>query len=321
MTENQKKYFDRLKKINEQKRIKRFEEIDFKFGNSVRDKINNGGCVKDICELISKGPLPTTAYLKYYNLFKNALSNGKLIQKQKAREQWIKNGKKQTIKMQERIDALPKITQKAEKIYQKGIKDDLFRREIISELQKINQSHNYNKLRLIYGQPKRGHGGKRNSMYGKSPSPKSGYGIYGHILIDGKKTLFRSSLELSIYLYFLENRINFLLSKHRIKYKFKNKDRTYCPDIVINNKIFEIKPKKLISIPINILKFAALKKYCKNFNLQCDYITEETYNIKNMLEKDKILKLIEEEKLFLTEKQKARLIQQFQKSILNSVID
>lgn len=292
----------KLKKYQKLKRIKRFNNINKNFGELIREEIKNGKSITDICKITKIGPIPITNYLKFYNFFENAKNNGKILNAIKAKNQFKKNAQRLHQNALDRKNALPELSNDAKGIYIDGLKNNDFAKDIKLKLKNINQFHNYIHLKKLYGKT------KRTSMYGRSPSYLSGRGIFGHLINNGKKILFRSSLELSIFIYLIENNINFSLSKHRISFKYKNTKKTYNPDIIIENNIYEIKPKVLINLSLNKLKFYALKEYCNKFNLKCNYITEETYDIKNILNKNKILNLIKNNLIILNSKQKERLL-------------
>ena len=44
---------------------------------------------------------------------------------------------------------------------------------------------------------------------------------------------------------------------------FDGKERTYHPDFIEDNKLYEIKPQNLVDTATNKLKFEAAKKYCE----------------------------------------------------------
>lgn len=119
----------------------------------------------------------------------------------------------------------------------------------------------------------------KNPMFGKQPSIDAGIGSSGWIFYQNKKIFFRSSLQCQIYCYLLVSGIQFELSKHKIPYILQGKERVYFPDINIENTIFQIKPKALITININKIKFEYAKKYCQKYHLKFGIITEETYPI------------------------------------------
>jgi hypothetical protein len=171
---------------------------------------------------------------------------------------------------------------------------------------KFKTSARFNDLEEQYGKLKRKPAkfqcGDLNPMFSKSPGDNSGSGISGHIILNGKKIIFRSTLELRIYLYLFDNNIEFNLSNHKIKYIDENgRQSNYHPDIVINETIYEIKPKALIKYPRNVLKFAALTEYCLKYNLKCEYITYETFDILKY-NKEYILNLVQKNCILFSEK-------------------
>ena len=85
--------------------------------------------------------------------------------------------------------------------------------------------------------------------------------------------------------------IEFELSKHRIKYIDKTEtERIYCPDIVVGDTVYEIKPLSMIDVGENQNKFKAAKEYCDSHELKFDIITEKAYNIKDLF--DEVCSLI-----------------------------
>jgi len=132
-------------------------------------------------------------------------------------------------------------------------------------------------------------------MYGKPSPEKSGNGCSGWY----KGWHFRSILELSYMINVIE-RFNLQwesgeLKKHAIKYKdYKNNDRNYFPDFIINDKyVVEVKPKKLWNTPLVSCKTKYAKKYCKKNGLKykitcCTKITQEELI---SLYKNKLIKL------------------------------
>ena len=106
---------------------------------------------------------------------------------------------------------------------------------------------------------------------------KNGY-LSGHL----NGIFFQSSYELSFINYCIDNKISIIRSNINFKYKNENKIMKLCiPDFIINeNTIVEIKPFKLINHKINKNKIKAIKKYCKNNNLNFKLITEKDLNYK-----------------------------------------
>lgn len=121
--------------------------------------------------------------------------------------------------------------------------------------------------------------GINNKMYGVSPNKASGVGANGRLVYRGYNLHFRSSLELRVFLYLIDNNVRFCLSNHKVAYEYKEAKRTYNPDIVIDTTVYEIKPSKLKDVGINLIKFQALKAYCNENNLRCAYIDEHTYDL------------------------------------------
>ena len=142
----------------------------------------------------------------------------------------------------------------------------------------------YNKGYLLFGD--------RNGRYGTSPPKEASKGLYGHIIINDIKMIFRSSLELKVYIFLFVSNINFKICDKRIKYVHNGISKTYLPDIEINDKIYEIKPSGLLQLEKNILKINILKNYCMNNNLEYDIITENTYDL-NFINREYVDKMIE----------------------------
>lgn len=124
----------------------------------------------------------------------------------------------------------------------------------------------------------------KNPMFGISPSYKAGIGCKGWVYIDDKKVFFRSTLELLVFYYLYLNNIQFRLSKHRIPYILKSKKRTYNPDIVINNTVYQIKPENLLNSQQNLCKFKQAKLYFKKMQLQFGIITQYSYKLYQVLD-------------------------------------
>ena len=99
--------------------------------------------------------------------------------------------------------------------------------------------------------------GEKNHMFGKPSPVGSGNGWSGWY----KHFYFRSLLELS----FLVEHQNAENAEHiKIHYiDFDGKERTYHPDFIEDNKLYEIKPQNLVDTATNKLKFEAAKKYCE----------------------------------------------------------
>jgi len=114
--------------------------------------------------------------------------------------------------------------------------------------------------------------GEGNPMFGK-PSPiGSGNGWQGWY----KNNYFSSLLELSFMIKMeQENKTIETLSgknNYKINYNFNGVQRTYFPDFLVDNKIIEIKPKRLCNTQQNIKKFEAAKeKYGDNFQVITEF--------------------------------------------------
>lgn len=170
--------------------------------------------------------------------------------------------------------------------------------------------HTWNFLKQKYGQlikhPAKFLPGPANKMFGKEPCWKTGTGIKGHILYNDKLIYFRSSLELMVFIYLLDHKIDFELSKHIVRYQYNGKVRNYFQDIVIGDMICEIKPEIKLNWEQNIKKFEALQAYCHKFNLKCKYITETTYEL-SYIKMDKIDEMIKDKRLFISDSELIRL--------------
>lgn len=108
--------------------------------------------------------------------------------------------------------------------------------------------------------------GKNNPMYGK-PSPKgSGNGWKGWY----KGKFFRSLRELSYLKYLMDNKIDFTGGESiKIPYVFMDKNSTYRPDFIVENKyMIELKPQKLIETPRVLAKTQAAIEYCDDNDLE-----------------------------------------------------
>ncbi len=123
-----------------------------------------------------------------------------------------------------------------------------------------------------------GRTGSSSPQYGKSPSPKSSFGLRGILIMNGEKIRFKSSLELRIFLYLMINKIQFILSLERIKYIDKfGTHRTYNPDIEFENIVYEIKPSNLVKF--NKEKIVNAHKILKQKHKKFKIITEKTFDL------------------------------------------
>jgi hypothetical protein len=105
--------------------------------------------------------------------------------------------------------------------------------------------------------------GVKNSQFGRPAYTGSGNGWSGWY----KDIYFRSLLELSFIVNFLEkNKLKFISAescKYKIPYvDIEGRHRNYFADFIIDNMLIEIKPKLAVTWQINICKFTAAKKWC-----------------------------------------------------------
>ena len=109
--------------------------------------------------------------------------------------------------------------------------------------------------------------GQNNPMYGK-PSPKgSGNGWKGYY----KNIYFRSLLELAFLVYLHTNNLEFENGekrKYTIDYFFQNTQRTYRPDYIVGNIMYELKPKKLWNTLEVTAKSNAAIIWCEKHNMK-----------------------------------------------------
>lgn len=197
--------------------------------------------------------------------------------------------------------------------------EEVYGEEKAKELKKLRSEKNPGKLRKgktnieYYGEEKakeifNKHSiatqGEKNNMYGK-PSPQgSGNGWCGWY----KKYFFRSILELSFIINYVEkNNINILSAeKIKIPYIYNENKRNYLPDYIDdNNKIlYEIKPKHLLKAIENKLKFEEAEKWCLNngyiFKVMTEYDFQKlsTNDIKILRENNEIKFIDRYEKKF-----------------------
>ncbi len=102
--------------------------------------------------------------------------------------------------------------------------------------------------------------GSRNPMYGKPAPQGSGNGWSGWY----REFFFRSLKELSYIVDLDKKRITWTTAENiRIKYvSWDGVERNYLPDFVVGNLLIEIKPTRLMSSKIVMLKQAAAEHYC-----------------------------------------------------------
>jgi hypothetical protein len=285
----------KLARHHQLNREKRHQFIQSKWGSLINKLLLDGKTIGDICSATGKGPIPIRKYLIWAGLYKKSLENWKIKKQQLAR-----NNGKCSSKSLTGVPLKP-ITKEIMDWFTLQIQLGRFKTQVENDLKAKFGFGNkkYRQLCSMVGEPKENpQTGELNPMYGKSPGKNSGIGVKGWVYIDGNKLFFRSSLELKIYLYLESQKIHFLQSMHRIPYLDNGTNKTYCPDIVIDTTICEIKPSALVSTNAVQLKFSALQKYCLEYNMKCAFITELTYPLPK-LTIETINSLIDEKKLMI----------------------
>lgn len=297
---------NKLKKYHKKNRIEKVENIHSKFGNDIVKSIKNGYTSYDLVDEYNISYKYVIHYCKYYGL-KNKLDENA---KQKLKNTAIKNGKKSSKVLKGKY--IKPLTEDIVKWYKDVVSDGWYKMEVMNGLKsKFGYGRKkYKQLVELYGEPNHNNQeGKENPMYGVTPSKKSGIGIKSWIYINGCKYYCRSLLELRIFIYLFESKIRFEPSRHRIKYKYKNKDKTYLPDIVLldSNTICEIKPSYAVSFSENVKKFNYANEYCNDFNLEFKIITENTYDIDNNIDFNKINSYIDNNMIEISKTEYKRL--------------
>lgn len=134
-----------------------------------------------------------------------------------------------------------------------------------------------------------------------NPNSKNGTGysrtLRGKYFTHDRVLLFRSSYELSVIHEYVLNNNDVQTEPFFIWYEHDNKKRRYFPDLLIDNKLLiEIKPEKLLNLPLNVAKQQAAIEYCDIHNYEYLLLTEPNItmltgeDIKQMTE-DKIIEL------------------------------
>jgi hypothetical protein len=254
-------------------RIDVMKNIDILYGNKIKSIIDSGGILNTLKTQIKLPVKQLNYYLDYkgWNIIRK--ENSKKYIGNIARE----NGKKAAITLSgvPLTPLTPKIINrfcelKSKLLYKQKVYDAL-KKEFGLWGRKTKQ------LCEKYGYPlDNPQTGKLNPMFGKSPGKNAGIGVKCWVLINGNRFFCRSSLELKVMCYLNDKKTGFQISRHRVPYiDERGLDKTYCPDIVIDNTIYEIKPYNMLQIKSNIVKSNALKEYCHKFGLTYGgYITE-----------------------------------------------
>jgi predicted HicB family RNase H-like nuclease len=283
-----------LSQYHKSRRDKRVKEIRTQFGKDILNLVNSGSTIGEIVSFVNLPIKIIRYYLEQEGLYETTKQNWKLRRVMVAQS----NGKKSSNTLAG-VHLKP-LTDEIKTWFVEQLRLGKFQYEVSKELKEKFQygGKKYRQLCDELGYPPyKPKVGKYNAMYGKLPGKSSGIGAKGWIYVNGNKMFFRSSLELKVFLYLDENNIPFTQSLHRIEYTYKNNNRTYCPDIVIGNIIYEIKPMALTKIESVKIKFVALQKYCSERGLQCDYITEHTFPL--LLTVDKLDKYISDKKIIV----------------------
>ena len=265
--------------------IKRYEETEKKYGRIIEEMINSGEHMSPILSATGM----SLGYFRNFIKWKGqewvlllSENSKKFISKDAIRKS--KMGAEVSKKL--RIDRYNNIPEEIKNAYNILFLQGKHLEEIKRILKtdcSITEHYIDTVLVKALGKPVRlKQSGCNNPMYGKSPSKNSGIGAKGHIVDNtGKKIHFRSSLEMKIFYFLIKQNIMFSITKRRINYVYENNlQRTYTPDIEIENKLIEIKPSCLIETQRNELKFCAAKKYCLENNIDFVLYTENDFPIK-----------------------------------------
>lgn len=260
-----------LKDQSKSRHLQQCQKLDELYGKDVCNIVNNGGILNDVTQYMANvSHKQVLRFLEYKNLNNIRKINSKkyvsVISKINGAKAKLtltnKETKPITPEIIERFFILKETLKYKQKVY------DALKREFGFGEKKRYQ------LCKKYGYPMDNpQTGELNSMYGKSPGNNAGIGVKCWLLYDGIKYFCRSSLELRVLCYFIDKRIEFQISKHRILYEDETgKKRTYCPDLVISKiymlpHIYEIKPHMMTFIKRNQLKSIAAKKYCERFGM------------------------------------------------------
>lgn len=100
---------------------------------------------------------------------------------------------------------------------------------------------------------------------------RSSYELVGYILLDNNDTVLKYETETV-----------------SIPYIYRKINRNYIVDLFIHFKdgtkmLAEIKPEKMMSLPMNVQKFKCLKEYAESKRWKWDILTEKNLNIDNPL--------------------------------------
>jgi hypothetical protein len=126
--------------------------------------------------------------------------------------------------------------------------------------------------------------GSNNPMYGKPSPTGSGNGWSGWY----KNWYFRSLRELKCVLEFEKNNLTWVsaeIKKYKVEYiDYFGNNRTYIPDFLVGDTIYECKPERLWKTPLVSLKKEYAIKYFNDFNLKYELIDYGTLEFDILLD-------------------------------------
>lgn len=286
--------------------VERYKKTDEKFGKQIEKMINDG---YHMAPILTKTGIKQTYFTRYFKW----KDDNDLINKlrKNSREIILKNALKNSIRGANKTKGreLKIITKEVENFYKKLLDEGRH----LSYIKKEMKKKGYGSLKVKqmverYGKPDvYSFSRKNNPMYGKTPDSSAGIGTKGWCLWANKKIFFRSSLEMKIFFYLNDNNIRFELADDRIPYSMKGENRTYCPDFVIGDTLYEIKPSALLSLKENKIKFEYAREYCREHKKNFVIITENTYPLEKY-NKKYIDAAIKEGKLILDEENYQKLM-------------
>ena len=246
-------------------------KIHAQAGDQIKQLVMEGACIKDLVAVCNIPKYTVVKYLKVFGWYNQARLNGSTSRNKallrcsyRVRDLNLFRRKYNLDQIQKEVAPLGSLKTKA---------------ELIRHCVQAYGMHATTARKMLCGVECQKHDntGVYNSMYGVAPSPSSGIGASGRLVYEGHMLHFRSSLELRVFLTLIKSKVVFSLSRHRVKYTDPlGSSRTYNPDIVVGDCVYEIKPKKLTNTQLNQAKMKALEAYCSKFNLKCAFWTEET---------------------------------------------
>ena len=139
--------------------------------------------------------------------------------------------------------------------------------------------------------------GINNPMYGVSPSKNTGYGWAGHF----DSMFFRSLSELYFLVTFKINNPNKNIKnaeekQYSVKYIFDGTERTYKPDFICDNIVYEIKSSRFNDEIITQIKKDAAIKHFSKYNLSYEihkpifsYYKFIRYDLINLIKKQRVI--------------------------------